>query len=192
MFDDHAELTAQKRVVSDTLVFILGTLVLLSACFSRPCAAQENPVFRSPFVLKIRIDSGHYYEEKFDKVPYVADNEVYLFAGENFGINVTIVENEISQITYQRDPTKANVNFTFTQKESPSGLMMLLLIRNKLKRSLLLDAKMTVPGQKGIYKTSVLPVKAGLSNVESWPHPIVQLVLGNLRFSEDEAKPGER
>ena len=100
------------------------------------------------------------------------------FCGETFGINVSIAENKISRITYQRDPTKADVEFKFTQEKSPNGLMMLLVIRNKLKRSLFLDAKMTVPEKKEIYKTSVLPVKASLSNVESWPHPIVQLVLG--------------
>jgi len=192
MFDDDAEFTAQRRVVRDIVALILGIFVLLSACFSQSSAAQEGPVFRAPFVLKLRIDSEHYYEEKFDKVPYVADNDVYLFARENFGINVTIAENQISRIIYQRDPTKADVEFKFTQEKSPNGLMMLLVIRNKLKRGLFLDAKMTVPDKKGIYKTSVLPVKAGLSNVESWPHPIVQLVLGNLRFSENGAKQTER
>jgi len=62
--------------------------------------------------------------------------------------------------------------------------MMMLVIRNNLKRRLYLDALMTVPDKKGIYKTRLLPVEAGLSNFESWPHPIVQLVVRNLRLSE--------
>jgi hypothetical protein len=62
--------------------------------------------------------------------------------------------------------------------------MMLLTIRNKLKRRLYLDALMTVPGEKEIYKTSILPIEPGLSDFESWPHPIVQLVLRDFRFSE--------
>src|SRR5229473_3239782 len=42
------------------------------------------PVFRNPFTLKLHIDKEHYYEERFDKIPYVEQNDVYLFAGESF------------------------------------------------------------------------------------------------------------
>jgi hypothetical protein len=171
---------------------IVATLVLLSACFPQPTSAQEEPVFRAPFVLKLHVDNEHYYEEKFDKVPYVAENSVYLFAGETFGVNVTVTENQLSRITYQPDPAKADVALAFTQEKSEKGLMMMLVIRNKLKRRLAFDALMTVPEKKGIYETSVLPVEPNLSNFESWPHPIVQLVLRNFRFSEDGAKQSGR
>jgi hypothetical protein len=90
----------------------------------------------------------------------------------------------VSQIAYQRDPAKADVELKFTQEKSPNGWMMMLVIRNKLKRKLYLDALMTVPGKEEIFKTNVLPVESNLSDFESWPHPIVQLVLRNFRFSE--------
>jgi hypothetical protein len=171
---------------------IVAALVLLSACLPQPTAAQAEPVFRAPFVLRLHIDNERYYEEKFDKVPYVAENSVYLFAGETFGINITITEKRLSGIIYQPDPAKADVALAFTQEKSEKGLMMLLVIRNRLKRRLSFDALMTVPEKKGIYGTSVLPVEPNLSNFESWPHPIVQLVLRNFRFSEDGAKQSGR
>lgn len=158
-------------------------------CHSQVSGAQESPIFREPFVLKLRIDSDRYYQEKFDRVPYVAENEVYIFAGESFGITATITDNEISRVTYQRDSRKADVAFKFTQESSPNGPMMVLVTRNKLKQKLFFDALMTVPEKKEIYKTTVLPVRPSLSTVESWPHPIVQLVLRNFRFSE---KPKEQ
>jgi hypothetical protein len=43
---------------------------------------------------------------------------------------------------------------------------------------------MTIPGKEEILKTNVLPVEPNLSDFESWPHPIVQLVLRDFRFSE--------
>jgi hypothetical protein len=144
----------------------------------------QTPNFRDPFTLKLRTDKGHYYQEHFDKVPYVAENEVYLFAGESFGINVSTSRDEISLVTYQRDVGKSDVEFNFTQESKGGKTMMLLTIRNKLKRRLYLDALMTVPGEKETYKTSILPIEPGLSDFESWPHPIVQLVLRNFRFSE--------
>jgi hypothetical protein len=48
---------------------------------------------------------------------------------------------------------------------------------------------MTIPGKEEILKTNVLPIEPNLSDFESWPHPIVQLVLRDFRFSE---KPKEQ
>jgi hypothetical protein len=148
-------------------------------------AAADAPVFRSPFSLQLRIDDEHHYEQKIDHVPYVADGDVYLFAGEAFGVNVTVVGDRLTRITYQPVPAKADVEFKFTQEKSHDGFMMLLVTRNKLKKKLFFDALMTVPGKTGIYKSNVLPVDPNLSNYETWPHPIVQLALGNFRFSDN-------
>ena len=145
-------------------------------------APSPEPVFRAPFSLKLQIDKKHFYERQFDKVPYVADNNVYLFVRDNFGINVTITGDRISGVTYQPAPARSDVVFTFTQEKTPNGPMMLLVTKNNLKRKLVFDALMTIPGQEGIHKTSILPIQASLSSFESWPDPIVQLVLQNFRF----------
>ncbi len=172
-------------ILRNRITLIVAALMLQLAC-SSPVkgAAQQEPVFRAPFAVKLHIDDEHYYEQNFQRVPYVAENEVYLFAGETFGISVTITNNWPAQITYQRDAAKSDVEFRFTQEKSPDGFMMVLVTRNKLKRRLFCDALMTVPGKREICKTSVLPVDPNLSSFEEWPHPIVQLVLWNFRFSE--------
>ena len=102
--------------------------ILLVACLLlavAPSRSQINgrghgaePVFRSPFVLRLHVDKEHYYEENFDRIPYVADGDVYLFAGESFGISVIITDGRVSQVTYQRDPEKADVEFKFSQEKS--------------------------------------------------------------------------
>jgi hypothetical protein len=148
--------------------------------------AQQDVVVREPFTLKLPVDKTHYYEERYErKVPYVFENDVYLFNGEKFGIKVTTSGNEIAAIRYEKDVSKADVTFEFKQdKDIEGSLMTLLLIENKLPRRLYLDALMTRPDKKEIFRTSILPVDAKLFNAESWPHPIVQLVLRNFRFSE--------
>jgi hypothetical protein len=147
-------------------------------------------VFREPFTLKLRVDKDHYYEEHYERlVPYVAQNDVYLFSGEQFGVNVSVQSDEIVDVTYQPDVKKADVEFKFSQEQKISESAMMLVIQNKLKRKLYMDGLMTIPGKKGVYKTSILPIEAGLSDYESWPHPVVQLVLRNLRLSE---KPAEK
>jgi hypothetical protein len=87
-----------KTQMRNIVAFIVAILVLSSACCSQlKSATQEKLVFRAPFTLKLRIDNDHYYEENFDKDPYVADDAVYIFVGEAFGINVTINGNQLSR-----------------------------------------------------------------------------------------------
>jgi len=180
----HA-LHRRRAALRSFVALVITTLVVSSVCFSlAKSAMQEEPVFRAPFKLKLHVDDDHYYEQSFDPIPYVAGNDVYLFAGEAFGLNVTVTENEVSHIAYERSPSKADVELRFTQEKSQNGWMMMLVIRNKLKHRLYLDALMTIPGKEEILKTSVLPIEPNLSDFESWPHPIVQLVLRDFRFSE--------
>jgi hypothetical protein len=153
--------------------------------------SQDSRVFREAFTLRLRVDKGQYYEEHYDKrIPYVSDNDVYLFSGENFGVNLTSKENGVIDVTYQPAIKKADVWFIFTQPKELGNSAMMLTIQNKLKQKLQVDALMTVPGKQGIYKTSIVPIESGLSDFESWPHPIIQLVLRNFRLSASEiSKP---
>lgn len=54
---------------------------------------------------------------------------------------------------------------------------MRLVITNHTSQTIYMDALMTVPGRKDVLLNSILPVQSGLKGYESWPHPIVQLVL---------------
>ncbi|WP_263373407.1 hypothetical protein [Granulicella aggregans] len=185
----NAEFNVHAMKKDVTFALVLAAIMLPLPCSPQASeVAPNDPVFRSPFALKLHVDDPRYYEQKFDHVPYVASGDVYLFAGEAFGVNVTTAGDRLTGITYQSDPAKADVEFKFTQEKAPRGFMMLLVTRNKLKKKLFFDAMMTVPGKTGIFNTSVLPIDPGLSNFESWPHPIVQLALRNFRFSETHSQ----
>jgi hypothetical protein len=75
-------------------------------------------------------------------------------------LKVTVTENEVSHIAYERSPAKADVELRFTQEKSQNGWMMMLVIRNKLKHRLYLDALMTIPGKEEILKTQRSPYRA--------------------------------
>jgi hypothetical protein len=166
----------------------LGLVITLGLMWPQsglPAAlAQTEPIFREPFTLTLHVDKQRYYEQRFEKAPYFVDSTSFLFAGDHVGINVALVDGEIGSVSFQKDITKADVIFKLTkQRETNGDGTMLLTIQNKLKRPVLMDALMTVPGRKGVYKTSILPVRPGLTNYEAWPHPIVQLVVRNFRFA---------
>jgi len=94
-------------------------------------AAEAAPTFREPFTLKLRVDKQHYYEQHFDKVPYVAESDVYLFLDDHFGVNLTDTKAEFLTVTYQPDSGKADVLFSFTQETDGKGNpFMMLSIQN--------------------------------------------------------------
>jgi hypothetical protein len=166
--------------------FLLAVSIAIT--FAADDAAKkpaDDTVFRTPFTLKLHIDKEHFYEEKFDKIPFVHDGDVYLFKGDEFGLNLDIYTNSVRAVKYQSDLKKADVTLKFSEETQPDGTaMMMLHIHNNTEHTLDFDALMTVPGKKGIAKTSILPVQPGLSGFESWPHPIVQLVLRNIRITK--------
>src|SRR6266576_3884538 len=129
---------------------------IATLCLSKSAHSQQQPpatsnsenlVFREPFTLKLRVDKDHFYEEHYDRrIPYVAENDVYIFSGENFGVNLNVKGDDVVAVTYQPDLKKADEWFSFRQtKELPGGVGMMLIIQNKLRRRLYLDALMTVP-----------------------------------------------
>src|SRR5689334_23585874 len=76
---------------------------------------EQQPVFREPFKLRVQVDKGHYYEEHYEKrIPYVFDGDIYLFSGENFGINVSKSDGSIN-VKYQPKLNQADVTFTLKQ-----------------------------------------------------------------------------
>ena len=64
---------------------------------------------------------------------------------------------------------------------------MALTIDNKMKRGVSMEGLGSIPGKKDPIKTSIRSVEAGKSGLELWPHPIAQLVLGNLQLLPDNA-----
>ena len=176
------------KIILPWLLFLAILSCVLLAPAQSP-AAEAAPTFREPFTLKLRVDKQHYYEQHFDKVPYVAGSDVYLFVDDHFGVNLTDTKAEFLTVTYQPNMGKADVLFSLTQETDGKGNpFMMLSVQNKLHRGFSYDALITVPTKKEIVETHVLPVEALLSNFESWPHPIVQLVLRNFRFSDSPAK----
>jgi hypothetical protein len=160
-------------------------LAALTPAADEPKTPDDADVFREPFTLKLHVDKEHFYEQKVGKIPYVHRGNVYLFKDDEFGLTLDIENNSVRSVKYQKDVKKADVTLKLTQQVQPDGAaFMMLHIHNNTKHTLDLDALMTVPDQKGVGKTNILPVRAGLSGFETWPHPILQLVLRNIRIAK--------
>jgi hypothetical protein len=160
-------------------------LVAIAGAADEAKTPDADAVFREPFTLKLYVDKEHYYEEKIKKIPYVHNGWVYLFKGDEFGLTLDIQNDSVRSVKYQKDVKKADVTLKFIQTVlHDRTAMMMLEIHNNTKHTLSLDALMTVPSEKAILKTTIVPVRPSLFSIETWPHPIVQLVLRNIRIAK--------
>jgi hypothetical protein len=156
------------------LVFVLFGAMALAQTSEAPSLPVRDAV------PKLKLNKKDAPQYKFEKLPYVDEhNFVHIVAGEKFGVNVTVSDDEISGLTYQPDLKKADITFEF-REEKP---MMMLTIKNNLKRRIYADGGMAVPDRDGFLKTSLIPIDPGLMSFESWPHPITHLIVARIRFS---------
>lgn len=174
-------------------VSIFGIILIGSVAEADgPPTSSSDVVFRDPFTLKLRVDADRSLDVDFQKIPYVHKGSVYLFSGEEFGISLKIEGKRITEISYHKDPKRADVRFKFSQdwdSQKSEGAMN-LIIDNHTQRKILFDGLMTTPKNPEARQTSILPVGPGMTNYESWPHPIIQLVLRNIRLEEEtETEP---
>jgi hypothetical protein len=171
------------------LTTVVVTMAALTQAADDPKQPDADDVFRAPFTLKLHVDKQHYYEQQIAKTPYVHQDAVFLFKDEEFGLAFDIQNKSIRSVKYQKDLKKADVTLKFTELILADGTgTMMLKIQNNTKHTLNFDALMTVPSEKKPMRTSILPVHAGLSHYETWPHPILQLVLHNIRIAPPPAK----
>ena len=180
---------------------IVRFMVALAAlCFSTSAPAQtqaaptgqESPM-RAPFDLKLHIDKNPERPEfvrHFEQTPYVEGGKVYVYAGERIGINVTLKDGQIVSVTYGPDSSTSDISFSLKQEQIKEDFnIMMLVTRNGLKRTLTFDAAMiipegTIPEGKGPIKTGISPVDPGQSGYESWPNPIIRMVLSNFKLTD--------
>jgi hypothetical protein len=156
-----------------------GLVALLCSFAASGATETADPVFRKPFTLTLRVDKERYYEEEFKAIPYTFERDIYLFKGDKFGVRLSPEGVPV----YEPDPKKADLELAFSQNVNSDGAaMMLLVLANHTTKTMEFEGLMTVPGRKDIQKTSLLPLGPGITNYESWPHPIVQLVLRNPRL----------
>jgi len=140
-------------------------------------------IFREPFKLRLRINQEQVYEQEFeDKMPYVAKGYVYIFSNEEFGINLALKDGQITEITYQNDINKADITFKMYNELVKGKIMMYLKVTNNTESELEYKAMMVVLNRERPVKTSVINVLPKIMSFESWPHPIIQLILFDFKL----------
>jgi hypothetical protein len=82
------------------LVLLLASLNMVLPAEINVSKRIEDTVFCEPFTLKLHIDKEHFNEQKFDKMPFVQNSNVYLFKDEEF---LDVRNDSIVTVKYQPD-----------------------------------------------------------------------------------------
>jgi hypothetical protein len=168
--------------MKNRIIVVLITLLSINVF-----AEDIDVVFREPFTLNLPIDNETYYEQEYPKIPYVIENNVFIFPKEKFRVGITIVDGKVTRVKYDPDGKSdqyLELEFKPRISDSDGKVSMMLTTKNQTKNNLIFDALMVVPDKQSPQKTSIVPIPAGLSSYENWPHPIMQLMLTNIRVVE--------
>lgn len=144
-------------IVATGVVFYLLELTRNASAQTPESTPPE--VSRNPFTVEFQFGK-HKVEQKFDKIPYMSKKTIYVFPGEEFGVNIGSEGEEILEISYQPELKKADVKFKFEVQQGKQSAMM-LTTHNDLDKTLVMEAWMLLPGNKEPVKTILAPV---------WPH----------------------
>ncbi|RZM30326.1 MAG: hypothetical protein EOO88_01165 [Pedobacter sp.] len=166
-----------------------SVLLIAFAFTSLVLQAQDSSVLtRTPYQLTLAVDGKTYYEEQIKAVPYIFPNKsVQVYPGETIYLEVTLNDGEITAMNPVKEIVrpKATLTLQFVQKtEKKKHSLMMLTVENPFPFDLTYEALIFTFSQKKWSKTSIIPVRAGLSGIEMWPDLITSIALGNWKFAK--------
>ncbi|MEI6854147.1 MAG: hypothetical protein WCL06_14970 [Bacteroidota bacterium] len=159
--------------------------ILLSMSLTFSYAQNEKPN-REAYTLKLPVDQEKFYQQEVPVSPYfVKDDALQIFANEKLYIEVEADKKEITSMKVVKEnlhPEKTlEVELTQEVKDKKSEMMM-LKVYNPFKYTLEYSARMFIVGHDQWIKTSIMPVRAKISGIETWPEVIISMALYDWKF----------
>jgi len=119
--------------------------------------------------------------------PVIYDGSIIIYPGDELFIEAEM--GETGPINLKLVEEKLNPEKTFTFKfeqinDYGDGTYMMMGVTNPFDKMLKYQAFMVLPGDGNAHETSSCPVMPGIIGFESWPQPIFQLFLTDLKFVE--------
>jgi len=166
----------------------LYLFIVCAFAYSIYCHGDDT-VFRPPFTLQLHIDKEQYFKAEINKSPYVIDNSIVTFKGDDFLVDMYPNKDGSIDLKYTTKRTNLNqLDIKFSQEFLDDGrAIMLLHVHNKSDVDIMYDAYMILHDRKGSFQTSIIGVQKRISSFENWPHPIIQLTLNNFRIVTPKA-----
>ena len=116
--------------------------------------------------------------------PYVYEGVVSIIAGETIHVEATSLGGTLTDLRFVT--AVANEERTITLKfEQRIGIGMLLTVTHPFSKPMKYSAGIHRPGYEEFHQTSICPVPREGGSWEHWPEPLVQLLLYDFRFVDE-------
>jgi hypothetical protein len=164
----------------------MKNILLITLFLHSLCNAQNARPEREAFILKLAVDGEQYYNMEVNKTPYfVKEKILQIYPGDQLLIETEIKGDTIfsMKVVAENKFPKKTIILNFAQEiEGRAHLQMMLSVTNPFDKSLIYDAAMYRVGKDSWSKTSIIPIRPGLINFETWADIIITLILENWRF----------
>ena len=168
-----------KKLAAAILALIMAT-ALAQAADDDICA---KVACRERTTVRVRLDPKHYTEVSFKRMPWTDGDAIYLVTGESFSIQFKATRDAIGAAEYRPGSTPGPDSLELGLSQQENGFTT-LSIKNGFGRRIAYKCVMLLPGDNRMQSTRVLPIEPGLTNFESWQHPVAQLILYDVHYQD--------
>lgn len=120
--------------------------------------------------------------------PYAENDVIELFSGETASFEADVVDGRLANFRFMPvivDPSRT-ITFSLGSMDGDGSQpgTWLLVIKSGFPETLKYEAGYwPAVAKPGLYKTSVCPLHSGVSSMEMWPQPVVQIKMRNFRIA---------
>lgn len=168
-----------RKIVLTSILFLVNSISIVFG--------QDTTVFkRGSYKLKIAVDKKNIYTENIKETPFVLpDKTIQLYPFEK--IYVEVIENhgiigDIRAIKKIQDSSKTLIIELKQISKNNVHQETMLVIKNPFNYDLYYNANIFLLNQRKWVNTSVLPIEAKISGIETWPDVIISIYLYNFKF----------
>jgi len=144
---------------------------------------------REATTVALKLDERRHADFAFPRGPYVADGVINILNGERFSVEFEEKDGRLVEPHYVKEVTHPDRTISFELSSLESGT--LLKIANPFSQAIVYDCLIQHYKQRGFSKTHVLAVGPRLSSFESWPYPVVQVMVSNVQYQSQAANAGK-
>ena len=143
-------------------------------------AICQQVACRAAIILRLRVSDKEYAEFDFPKGPYVADGFINLLNGEELNVEFEDQGGKLINPRYVKEVIHAERTINMKLGQLETGTVF--TIKNPFSQPIIYDCAIQHFQHQKFTRTSVVQVPAKLVSFESWPYPITQLVISNVRY----------
>ncbi len=134
--------------------------------------------------VRLTKENGDIIEVSVATRPYVIHGLISIIAGETIHIEAVSQGSALTELRYV--PAVENPDRTITLKlEQVAEVGMILTVSNPFPKPLKYRAGIHRLGYEEFHRTSICPVPQGLKSYEHWPEPLIQILLVDFRFIDE-------